>query len=230
VSAAPVAINVLLVDDHAVVRAGYRHLLARDGRIAFIAEASDAQAAYASFGAFPPDVVVMDLALPDSSGIEVMRRMLEIRADARVLIFSMHEEPIFATRAMQAGARGYVTKSSGPEVLVDAVLAVARGECYVSRDVASILQRRQAAQSEQPGALTPRELEVLRMLARGDTLNQIAERLSISEKTAANYQWLLRHKLDASNNIQLLLRAAEDGLMRSESSAGDARPAAADRS
>jgi two-component system invasion response regulator UvrY len=210
------AIKVLLVDDHAVVRAGYRHLLARDQRIEVVGEAADAQSAYLSFCTLAPDVVVMDIALPGASGIEALRRILAREPDARVLIFSMYEDAIFPTRALQAGARGYLTKSSGPDMLVEAVLAVARGEKYLSRDVAqAVALRSQATQPEPAVVLSPREFEVLQMLARGETLAQIAMRLNLSEKTVANYQSSIKQKLGASNNIQILQKAAGLGLLPS---------------
>jgi DNA-binding NarL/FixJ family response regulator len=208
------AIKVLLVDDHAVVRAGYRHLLARDPRIEVVGEAADAQSAYLSFCNLAPDVVVMDIALPGASGIEAMRRILAREPEARVLMFSMYEDAIFPTRALQAGARGYLTKSSGPDMLVEAVLAIARGEKYLSHDVAqAVALRSQAAASEQAVDLSAREFEVLQMLARGETLVQIAGRLNLSEKTVANYQSSIKQKLGASNNIQIVQKATRLGLL-----------------
>jgi len=208
------AIRVLLVDDHAVVRAGYRHLLARDPRIEVVGEAGDAQSAYLAFCKLAPNVVVMDIALPGASGIEAMRRILAREPDARVLVFSMYEDAIFPTRALQAGARGYLTKSSGPDMLVEAVLAVARGEQYLSHDAAQAV----ALHAQGPGShpepmLSQREFEVLQMLARGETLAQIARRLNLSEKTVANYQSSIKQKLGASNNIQIVQKAARLGLL-----------------
>jgi two-component system invasion response regulator UvrY len=208
------AITVLLVDDHAVVRAGYRHLLARDPRIEVVGEAADAQSAYLAFCNLAPDVVVMDIALPGASGIEAMRRILARDPDARVLVFSMYEDTIFPTRALQAGARGYLTKSSGPDMLVDAVLAVARGEKYLSQDIAQAIALRAHDSHPEPAfVLSPREFEVLQMLARGETLAQIATLLNLSEKTVANYQSSVKQKLGASNNIQILQKAARLGLL-----------------
>src|SRR5271155_335741 len=123
-------VSVLLVDDHAVVREGYRRLLERHGGIAVVGEAADAATAHALFCCLDPQIVVMDITLPGTSGIEAMRRILVYRSDARVLIFSMHEDAIFARRALQAGAFGYVTKASAPHVLVDAIRSVAAGQKY----------------------------------------------------------------------------------------------------
>src|ERR1700761_1057073 len=132
-------VTVLLVDDHAVVREGYRRLLERHGDISVIGEASDAAGAHSLFCAREPEIVVMDITLPGTSGIEAMRRMLMHKPDARVLMFSMHEDTIFAKRALQAGAFGYVTKASAPTVLVEAIHSVAAGKKYLSAETAQKL-------------------------------------------------------------------------------------------
>jgi two-component system, NarL family, invasion response regulator UvrY len=134
----------------------------------------------------------------------------------------MYEDAIFATRALQAGARGYLTKSSGPDMLVEAVLAVARGEKYLSHDVAqAVALRAQGEQPEPPIVLSPREFEVLQMLARGATLADIATRLNLSEKTIANYQSSVKQKLGASNNIQIVQNAVRLGLLPSGNGAAE---------
>jgi two-component system, NarL family, invasion response regulator UvrY len=206
-------IKVLLVDDHAVVREGYRRLLEREPDIEVVGEAGDGSQACERALALGPDVVVMDIALPGSSGIEAMRRMLAERPQLRVLMFSMHDDAIFSSRAMQAGALGYLSKASAPEVLLQAILAVARGERYVSPDVAANMAR-SASSSGQSGleTLTPREFEVLRLLVQGETLRDIGERLGLSEKTVANHQSAIREKLGAKNGMQLARLGARLGL------------------
>jgi two-component system, NarL family, invasion response regulator UvrY len=207
------ATRVLLVDDHAVVREGYRRLLERDGRLAVIGEAADAARACERARALEPDVVVMDIALPGVTGIEAMRRMLAHRPQLRVLIFSMHDDAIFCARALEAGALGFVAKSSAPETLVQAVHAVARGERYLSPEVARDLANTSApAQRSALGALTAREFEVLRLLARGETLGRIAERLGVAEKTVANHQSAVREKLGIRNGVQLARLAEQLGI------------------
>ncbi|HXF45280.1 MAG TPA: response regulator transcription factor [Burkholderiaceae bacterium] len=207
-------IRVLLVDDHAVVRAGYRHLLARDGRIQVVGEAADAQAAYVAYCELAPDVVVMDIALPGASGIEAVRRIVARDDRARVLMFSMYEDAIFAARALQAGARGYLTKRSGPDALVEAVLALARGERYFGREVAQALALRSTVTPREiAGDLSVREFEILQMLVGGTPLNEIASRLRLSEKTVANYQSTIKQKLGVSNAIQLMHKALQLGLV-----------------
>jgi DNA-binding NarL/FixJ family response regulator len=204
-------VSVLLVDDHAVVREGYRRLLERHGGIAVIGEASDAGTAHSMFCCLDPQIVVMDITLPGTSGIEVMRRMLIYKPTARVLMFSMHEDTIFATRALQGGSFGYVTKASAPHVLVEAVLAVAAGRKYLSPEIAQKLALRDFARNE-IDQLSARELEVLRLLAQGRTIKEIAESIGLSPKTIANHQSAIKQKLEAETAIELLRKANKLGL------------------
>jgi DNA-binding NarL/FixJ family response regulator len=209
---APV-IRVLLVDDHAVVREGYRRLLERDLRIQVVGEAAEAVTACELAASLEPHVVVMDIALPGGSGLDAMRRMLLRQPNLRVLIFSMHGEAIFVSRALQAGARGYITKSSAPEVLLQAVYAIAQGERYLSTDVAGESAPTPARPLPSPAdSLTAREFEVLQRLARGESVREIGEKLRLSEKTVANHQSVIREKLGVKNGAQLARLAAELGL------------------
>jgi two-component system invasion response regulator UvrY len=137
--------------------------------------------------------------------------MLIYRSEARVLIFSMHEDTIFATRALQAGAAGYVTKASAPHVLVEAVHAVAAGNRYLSTDIAQKQTRREFA-SQRTERLSTRELEVLRWLAQGQTVKEVAESMGLSPKTVANHQSAIKQKLEADTAIELLRRVNELGL------------------
>jgi DNA-binding NarL/FixJ family response regulator len=204
-------VSVLLVDDHAVVREGYRRLLERHGDIAVIGEAPDAATAHSLFCCLDPQIVIMDITLPGTSGIEAMRRMLIYKPGARVLVFSMHEDAIFARRALQAGAFGYVTKASAPNVLVDAVHSVASGKKYLSPEIAEKLALHNFA-ADQAEALSAREFEVLRMLAKGHPIREIAESLGLNPKTVANHQSTIKQKLGADTAIQLLRKANQLGL------------------
>jgi two-component system, NarL family, invasion response regulator UvrY len=206
-------LTVLLVDDHAVVREGYRRLLERHGDIVVIGEAADAAEAHTLFCQFAPQVVVMDITLPGLSGIEVMRRMLTHEPAARVLIFSMHDDVMFAKRALQAGAYGYVTKSSAPKVLVEAVHTVAGGKKYLSPAVAQDLALL-AVSSDKAlnNNLSAREFEVLRLLLQGHSINDIARALGINRKTVSNHQTAVKQKLGADTAIQLLKIASRLGL------------------
>lgn len=203
-------ITVLLVDDHAVVREGYRRLLEESGRIRVVGEAANAADAYQRFCALEPDVVVMDLALPGVSGIESLRRMLARRPAARVLIFSMYEDAIFVRRALDAGAAGYLTKSSAPQVLVAAVDAVAAGRRFLSEDVARTLQ---AATRAAHGELSAREFEVLKLLVQGYPIADIARQLGLTQKTVANHQSTIKQKLGATTSAQLIHIAVRLGLV-----------------
>jgi two-component system invasion response regulator UvrY len=206
-------VSVLLVDDHAVVREGYRRLLERHGDIAVIGEAGDAATAHSLFCSREPQIVVMDITLPGTSCIEAMRRMLIYNPEARVLIFSMHEDTIFAKRALQAGAFGYVTKASAPTVLVEAIHAVAAGKRYLSPEIAQKLALRDVVVDEAAAdGLTAREFEVLRLLAQGQSIEQIAGSMNLNAKTVANHQTAIKRKLGADTAIQLLKKAAQLGL------------------
>jgi two-component system, NarL family, invasion response regulator UvrY len=207
------SISVLLVDDHAVVREGYRRLL-EDNGIRVIAEASTATEAYQQFCILAPSVVVMDIALTGVSGIEGTRRILARSANARVLVFSMYEEIIFVRRALDAGAAGYLTKSSAPRVLVEAVTTVARGQRYLSHDVAVALALAPHPNTEsvQP-ELSAREFEVLKLLAQGYSSADIAKQLCRNQKTVANHQSAIKQKLGADNTAQLVRIAMQLGLV-----------------
>jgi len=210
----PPGIAVLLVDDHAVVREGYRRLLERDGNLRVIGECASAAEACREAERLDPDVVVMDISLPDASGIEATRRLLVARPSQRVLIFSMHDDAIFVSRALETGARGYITKASAPEVLVSAIHAVANGERYVSADLARLLEHDEAVAAPAVSRmLTTREMDVLRLLVRGATVRAIGETLGISEKTVANHQSAIREAFGAKNSVQLAQAAKALGLL-----------------
>jgi DNA-binding NarL/FixJ family response regulator len=168
-----------------------------------------------------PAVVVMDISLPDVSGIEAARRMLAREPAVRVLIFSMHEEAVFAARALQAGACGYVTKASAPEILIDAVRAVARGEIFLSPDIAQILALKNFRDGDAAlQSLSAREFEVMRLLATGYTLSAIADKLGLSYKTVANHQSAIRQKTGAQTAVELLRIAQRSGLVPAGGSDG----------
>jgi DNA-binding NarL/FixJ family response regulator len=205
-------ISVLLVDDHAVVREGYRRLLSQDPALRVVGEAANSADALAAERALQPDVTVLDIALPGASGIETLRRIVTRRPAARVLIFSMYQDAIYATRAFEAGALGYLSKASAPELLVEAVRSVAAGRRYVSPDVQQALSAGPAKTAERAASLTRREHEIIRLLSRGYALSEIGEQLGISAKTVANQQWSIKQKLGAGSALQLILIARELGI------------------
>jgi DNA-binding NarL/FixJ family response regulator len=207
-------ISVLLVDDHAVVREGYKRLIERSPDLRVGGEASTAADAYRVFTEAYPDVTVMDISLPDLSGIEALRHILARRSDARLLMFSIHEEAIYAERALAAGARGYLTKASAPDLLVDAIRAVAQGEIFLSPDVTAALDARSPDRIDDAiHSLSTREFEIARLLANGIPVREIAERLCLTYKTVANYQTSIRQKLGAATPARLLQVAASYGLL-----------------
>ncbi|WP_085314347.1 response regulator [Derxia lacustris] len=209
------SIAVLLVDDHAVVREGYRRLLEATGRIRVCAEAADGEEAYRRYAEGERiDVVVMDITLPRISGLEAMRRILARDARARVLVFSMHEDAVFVSRALDGGAWGYLTKSSAPEVLVEAVLTVAGGRRYLGGDLATARDSAtRRAQREELGRLSEREFEIFRLLAEGHSAARISELLNLTPKTVANYQSNIRQKLGVENTAQLVHLAIDCGVL-----------------
>lgn len=206
-------ISVLLVDDHAVVREGYRRLLENEPDLAVVGEAAAMYEALKRDSELKPDVVVLDIALPGVSGIETLRRLRAHRPAARVLMFSMHRDGIYATHAFDAGARGYLSKASAPERLVGAVRSIAAGHRYVSPDVEESLAQHSSSAQLLTGSLSARELEVLRLLAQGFDVEAIAQRLGVSPKTAANHQTSIKQKLGAGSALQLMLIAQQCGLI-----------------
>ena len=213
-AAAPRVVTVLLVDDHAVVREGCRRLLECGADIRVIAEAGTGEDGCRLFESHRPDVVVMDVGLPGIGGIEAARRILARDSAARILMFSMHEDVVFSSRALQVGARGYVTKSSASHVLTAAVRVVAGGRLYISREMAQELAVRMVPGSHHPlHALSAREFEVFRLLVAGHPIAEIARLLSLSCKTVANHQSNIRAKLDTSTGAQLVRMAMTHGVL-----------------
>jgi two-component system invasion response regulator UvrY len=213
VTASDTRVSVLLVDDHAVVREGYRRLLERDDHLAVVGETSTAIEALRLDAELQPDVVVLDIALPGISGTEVLRRILSRRPQACVLMFSMYQDGIYASRALSAGARGYISKASAPELLVEAVRAVAGGTRYLSADVELAISKQSSQSNLLANTLSVRELEVLRMLTQGIGIEEIGERLGLSPKTTANHQTSIKQKLGVTSALQLILMAQQFGLI-----------------
>lgn len=207
-------ISILLVDDHPVVREGYRRLLEMHAEFSVCAEADDSQSAYVLYKQHRPSVVVMDLGLRGVGGIEAVRRIREWDKDARILIFSMHEGAAFALKAFEAGAAGYVTKSSDPAQLVRAVAAVARGGHFLSEDVARALAAdRLSGAQHLTESLTPRETEILRLLATGLSSEEIAPLLNLSQKTVRNHHYAIKAKIGARSDAHLVWLALAAGLI-----------------
>jgi len=205
-------VTVYLVDDHAVVREGYKHLLQK-ANIEVIAEANSGEEAYSQFNEIKPDVIVMDLSMPGIGGIEAISKIMGKNKHAKILAFSMHDDVIFSARAMQAGAKGYITKASAPSVLVEAVFAIANNKKYISHDMANKISLQQLEKKDTLSHLTPREFEVLQLLAKGLTLDTIAKTLHLDYKTIANIQTKLRQKLNVESGSQLILAAIKYNIL-----------------
>ncbi len=210
-SGAPV--RIMLVDDHAIVRAGFRRLLEQHPDFQVVAEAADADRAYALFIEHEPDVIVMDVSMPGVSGLDGIRRILSRRPGARLLVFTMHEDASLAERAIQLGARGYVTKSNPPETLAAAVSEVVAGKLALSPDIAkSIAILKLSGQDNPLSLLSTREFEIFRLLASGQAVPEIAQLLNLSAKTVANYHTLIKQKLHLSSDVELVLLAQRQGV------------------
>jgi DNA-binding NarL/FixJ family response regulator len=208
-------IRILLVDDHAVVRAGYSTLLRNAANIEVIAEADNGQAALREFIDKSPDIVIMDLSLPGMGGLEAIRRIIAREADAKVLVFSMHEDTVFVEQALQAGARGYITKSSAPEILVEAVRKIAQGEIFLDAEIAQRLAFQKTRGRNTPFEnLSTREFEIFCLLAEGLNVNDISKRLSLSYKTVANYSTQIKNKLEVSTAAELARIAIRHGIIK----------------
>jgi two-component system, NarL family, invasion response regulator UvrY len=205
--------EIMLVDDHAIVREGYRTLLQKQPGLRVVAEAGDGAEAYRLFKETTPSLVIMDLTMPGLGGIEAIRRIRQWDPTARILVFTMHQNAAYAVQAVRAGARGYVTKSSPPDVLVGAVFDVLKGRTALSPDIDHDLALSRLG--DEPSAidvLTPREFEVLRMLLAGRTTEEIAETLHISPKTLANTRYLIKGKLGVGSDIELVRLALRQNI------------------
>jgi len=203
-------VKILLVDDHAIVRDGLKRLLRGLGDVE-VAEAADGRQALATARAASIDVVILDLNLPGLGGLELLRRLASVSA-ARILVLSMHAEPLYAARALDAGAAGYVSKNASPEELVAAVQRVASGGRYVEGEIAQALAVRGGALGEPIGQLSAREMEIMRLLGSGASLAEIAAALGVGYKTVANTASQMKLKLGVARTADLVRLAIETGV------------------
>ena len=209
-------IRVLLADDHAVVRTGFRLLLQSQSEVSVVGEAASGEAACQLYAELAPDVVVLDLAMPGMGGLEALKRIRAHHAQARVLALSAHDDAVHARRALQAGALGFLSKRSAPEALLEAVTTVAAGRRYLDADVAQKL----ALAEIDGGAKSPterlsaRELEVFIRLASGATVQKIADDLKLSASTVGTHLYNIKQKLGVVNQSELTLLAIRHGLIQ----------------
>lgn len=195
--------KILLVDDHIVVREGVRRLLSGLSGVE-LCEAESGPEALELFTKERPDLVLLDLNLEGMGGLEILRRLLIENDKVRVVVFSMHAEPIYAARALRLGARGYVSKSSGAEELVTAVKRVAEGGRYVEREIAGELAFSQVSAQDPLQQLTAREIEILRLLGEGNSLTEIAQTIGVAYKTVANTCSIIKSKLGVERTADLI--------------------------
>lgn len=207
-------VSVLLADDHEVVRAGYRRLFESTGDIEVVAEATDGEQAYQLYMEYRPGVVVMDLTMPGIGGLDACRRILSRDRNARILVFSVHENEIFLNRALDQGVLGYISKRNASRVMIEAVRCVARGELFIGQEMMPFLVKRKASQdNQQMAGLSPREFEIFRLRADGKSVNEIAELLSISPKTAGHHNTSVKQKLGVANEAELTRLAIRLGVI-----------------
>ena len=203
--------KILLVDDHAIVRSGLRRLLATSAQ-ADILEAANGRDALALARAERPDLVILDLNLPGLGGLELIRRLMQDDKSTRILVFSMHAEPLYVARALEAGATGYLSKNVAPDELLAAVRRVVAGGRYVENEIAQAMAVQVAGPGQPLDRLTARDLEMMRLLADGRSLAEIAEALGIGYKTVANTLSQIKAKLGVSRTADLVRVAIESGV------------------
>jgi two-component system, NarL family, invasion response regulator UvrY len=209
-------IRVLLVDDHAVVRTGFRLLLQAHPDITVAGEADSGESACQRYLELTPDVVVMDLGMPGMGGLEALRRIRAHHAQARVLALSAHDDPRYARRALREGARGFLSKRSAPEALLEAISAVAAGQRYLDPNLAQklALDEVEGAGKSAVERLSEREFEVFVRLAGGASVQRIAADLKLSGSTVGTHLYNIKQKLGASNQAELTLIAIRHGLIQ----------------
>lgn len=204
--------KILIIDDHPIVRAGLRRLLAGEGEIE-VREAEGGKAALAVFRDWRPDLVILDLNLPGIGGLELIKRFRLEDAALGILVVSMHDDPIFALRALQAGAGGYVSKNAPPDEILEGIRRVADGQSYVAQNLAQEIALLQVRSRRPPlDDLSRRDLEILRLLGEGRSLRQIADALGLSYKTIANTCGQMKLKLGVERTAELIRIALQNNV------------------
>ncbi len=197
-------IKILLVDDHAIVREGYRSLLEKQENMEIIAEAPSGEEGYRLYKDRKPNLVIMDLSLPGQGGLATISRICKYDPAAIILVFTMHQNPGLALKSTQAGAKGYITKSSQPDVLIRAIYDVHNGLTALSPDIAQkLVFEKMGGEGAALAELTIREFEIFRMLVEGKSTDNIAQTLNISPKTVSNCHYLIKKKLNVNSDIEL---------------------------
>lgn len=214
----PDGTKILLVDDHAMFRAGIRALLEAEGRMVVVGEAASGDEAVDRVRELKPDVVVMDLSMPGSNGLEATRRIAALELDTKVLVLTVHAEEEYLVPVVEAGASGYLTKTSADNDLIEAIKVVARGEVYLPPKATTLLlQRYKASESDDTAGLhdlSTREQEVLALTAEGYSSREIGKKLFISPKTVDTYRSRIMDKLGLNHRSELVRFALRVGLLK----------------
>ena len=207
-------IRVMLVDDHAVVRMGFKLLLQGADDIEVVAEAESGEEAIKRYMEIKPDVVVMDISMPGIGGLEAVSRLLAKDPAAKVLILSAHEDSSHPKRLLKAGAVGYLSKRSAAEELIQAIHQVAKGKTFLDSKLAQTMALQQLTGTQNPvEVLSDREFEVFMLLAKGQSVAQIAEKLFLSPRTVGTHLYNIKQKLNAGNSAEITLIAMRNGLL-----------------
>ena len=207
--------TIVLVDDHAVVRAGVRRLLEQEPLFEVIGEAESGEKAYQILAELKPDVMVMDLSMPGMGGLEAIRRILMRYEKTKILVLSMHEDLSFANQALKLGAKGYLTKNTLADDLVKSIETVTQGDVFLSDEIAKKMAMQSISGNQDPiHELSAREFEIFRLLAEGLDIDAIASTLNISSKTVSNYQTMIKQKLDINTPIELIRYAIKVGVIK----------------
>lgn len=207
-------INVMLVDDHAVVRMGFKMLLESASDIKVIAEAENGEQGVKGYLEHKPDVVLMDITMPGIGGLEAIERIMAKDSHAKILVLSAHEDSVHPKRVLNAGAMGYLTKRSAAEELIKAIRIIASGKKYLEASVAQKMAIQQISGETNPvDVLSEREFEVFMSLAKGRTTNEIADTLCLSPRTVGTHLYNIKQKLNANNSAEIALIAMRSGLI-----------------
>jgi len=208
-------VTIVLVDDHAVVRAGVKRLLEQEPLFEVIGEAESGEKGYQLFGVLKPDVMVMDLSMSGMGGLEAIRRIMMRHEKAKILVLSMHEDLSFANQALKLGAKGYLIKNTLGDDLVKAIETISRGEVFLSDEIAKKIAVSSIEGDQDPiHDLSAREFEIFRLLAEGLEVDAIATTLNISSKTVSNYQTMIKQKLNINTPIELIRYAIKAGVIK----------------
>lgn len=207
-------INIVLIDDHAIVRAGFRMLLATEESIEVVAEANRGEEAWQLYVDHRPDVMVVDLSMPGMGGFETIRRICNKAPEAKILAFSVHDELVYVNRVMAAGAKGYICKNSAPDVLIPAIKHIAMGGIYVDPVFGMASMQEHASYKAIIANFSTREFDIFLRLAKGLTAHKIAEELCLGYKTVANYGTQIRNKLKVNSAAELAHIALLSGILK----------------